>query len=46
MDFAFNTPRKDGLSIEFQGGEQSLNWEVLNKTIIYAREKEKSLRSP
>lgn len=40
VDFAFQTTAP-GLTIEFQGGEPLLNWEVLKKTVSYARKKEK-----
>ena len=40
VDFAFHTTAPE-LTIEFQGGEPLLNWEVLKKTITYARKKEK-----
>lgn len=43
VDFAFQSPRK-GITIEFQGGEPLLNWEVMKKTVVYAREKEKKTR--
>ena len=45
VDFAFQTTAP-GLTIEFQGGEPLLNWEVLKKTIIYARKKEKLSGKP
>jgi uncharacterized protein len=38
VDFAFKTP-SGALTIEFQGGEPLLNWEVLKKTVAYARSK-------
>lgn len=41
VDFAFQTTAP-GLTIEFQGGEPLLNWEVLKKTMVYARKKERS----
>ena len=41
VDFAFQTTAPE-LTIEFQGGEPLLNWEVLKKTAAYAKEKEKS----
>ncbi len=40
VDFAFQTTAP-GLTIEFQGGEPLLNWEILKKTVSYARKKEK-----
>jgi His-Xaa-Ser system radical SAM maturase HxsB len=43
VDFAFQSPRK-GITIEFQGGEPLLNWDVLAKTIEYARDKEKKTK--
>lgn len=46
IDFAFKTLRDDGLSIEFQGGEPLMNWEVLKESIIYARKKESETKKP
>ncbi|MBI4655468.1 MAG: His-Xaa-Ser system radical SAM maturase HxsB [Elusimicrobia bacterium] len=40
VDTAFDSPRQS-ITIEFQGGEPLLNWEVLKQTVKYAREKEK-----
>ncbi|MGC9069839.1 MAG: His-Xaa-Ser system radical SAM maturase HxsB [Elusimicrobiales bacterium] len=40
VDTAFLSPSKN-LIIEFQGGEPLVNWDVVKKTIEYAREKEK-----
>ncbi len=40
IDNAFMSPSKN-LIIEFQGGEPLINWEVVKKSIEYAREKEK-----
>ena len=40
VDIAFQTPR-NSFSIEFQGGEPLCNWDVLKKTVEYARKKEK-----
>ena len=38
VDFAFNSPNP-GITIEFQGGEPLLNWEVLKGAVKYARER-------
>jgi uncharacterized protein len=38
VDFAFNSPNP-GITLEFQGGEPLLNWEVLKRTVVYARKK-------
>jgi len=38
VDLAFNSPNP-GITIEFQGGEPLLNWEVLKSTVVYARKK-------
>lgn len=43
IDMAFNTKR-DGLSIEFQGGEPLLNWSFIKRAVIYARKKEKETK--
>lgn len=40
VDNAFKSPSKN-IIIEFQGGEPLLNWDVLKKTVEYARNKEK-----
>jgi len=40
VEMAFKSPR-NGITIEFQGGEPLCNWEVLKKTIDYARKTEK-----
>lgn len=36
VDFALKSPGK-GITIEFQGGEPLLNWEVLKGAVVYAR---------
>ncbi len=41
VDFAFNSPNS-GITIEFQGGEPLLNWEVLKGAVKYARERAQS----
>ncbi|HNW44831.1 MAG TPA: His-Xaa-Ser system radical SAM maturase HxsB [Elusimicrobiales bacterium] len=41
VDFAFQTTAPE-LTLEFQGGEPLLNWEVVKKTAVYARKKEES----
>lgn len=41
VDFSFRTTAPE-LTIEFQGGEPLLNWDVLKKVVIYARRKEKT----
>ncbi|MFH1511190.1 MAG: His-Xaa-Ser system radical SAM maturase HxsB [Candidatus Woesearchaeota archaeon] len=41
VDFIFQSPRKN-LSIEFQGGEPLLNWDVVLHIIRYAKEKSKA----
>ncbi len=38
VDFAFNSPNP-GITIEFQGGEPLLNWEVLKGAVEYARKR-------
>ena len=43
VDFAFKSPNPL-ITIEFQGGEPLLNWDVLKKTVIYARKAEKKLK--
>ncbi|MCG2726374.1 MAG: His-Xaa-Ser system radical SAM maturase HxsB [Elusimicrobia bacterium] len=43
VDFAFKSPNPS-ITIEFQGGEPLLNWDVLKKTVIYARSVEKKLK--
>lgn len=43
VDFIFQTPSK-GITIEFQGGEPLLNWEVVKYTIGYAQEKNKQAK--
>ncbi|MCX5785585.1 MAG: His-Xaa-Ser system radical SAM maturase HxsB [Elusimicrobia bacterium] len=40
VDFAFESPSR-GITIEFQGGEPLLNWKTVEKTVRYARKKEK-----
>lgn len=40
VDFIFQTPSKS-ITIEFQGGEPLLNWEVVKYVIEYAQEKNK-----
>ena len=41
VDFAFNSPNP-GITIEFQGGEPLLNWEVLKGAVEYARKKSRT----
>ncbi|OGS07504.1 MAG: His-Xaa-Ser system radical SAM maturase HxsB [Elusimicrobia bacterium RIFOXYA12_FULL_51_18] len=41
LDFALGAPVK-GLTIEFQGGEPLLNWEVLKETVLYGEKKAKA----
>jgi His-Xaa-Ser system radical SAM maturase HxsB len=41
VDMAFSSTNKN-ITIEFQGGEPLLNWDVVKKTIEYSRNKEKS----
>jgi len=41
IDLAFLSTSKN-ITIEFQGGEPLLNWDVLKKSIEYARKKEKN----
>jgi uncharacterized protein len=36
VDFIFQTPAPS-ITIEFQGGEPLLNWEVLKETVLYAK---------
>ncbi len=43
VDFAFKSPNPS-ITIEFQGGEPLLNWDVLKKTITYARGVEKKTK--
>ncbi|MBU2530912.1 MAG: His-Xaa-Ser system radical SAM maturase HxsB [Elusimicrobia bacterium] len=43
VDFAFKSPNPT-ITIEFQGGEPLLNWDVLKKTITYARGVEKKTK--
>ncbi|MDT8286355.1 MAG: His-Xaa-Ser system radical SAM maturase HxsB [Elusimicrobiales bacterium] len=38
VDFAFNSPNPS-ITIEFQGGEPLLNWDVLKETVTYSRRK-------
>lgn len=38
VDFIFQTPSK-AITIEFQGGEPLLNWDVVKHTVEYAQEK-------
>ncbi len=40
VDFIFQTPNK-AITIEFQGGEPLLNWDIVKFIICYAREKNK-----
>ncbi|NLI09605.1 MAG: His-Xaa-Ser system radical SAM maturase HxsB [Elusimicrobia bacterium] len=40
VDMAFSSPNPN-ISIEFQGGEPLANWPVLEKTVKYARKKQK-----
>lgn len=40
VDIALESPR-GGITIEFQGGEPLLNWNVLKNTILYAKRKAK-----
>ena len=41
VDFAFDSPNP-GITIEFQGGEPLLNWEVLTGAVEYARKKSRT----
>lgn len=41
VDMCFNTTSQK-ITIEFQGGEPLLNWDVLKKTVEYIKEKEKN----
>ena len=43
VDFIFQTPSK-GITIEFQGGEPLLNWDVVKYAIEYANEKNKQAK--
>ncbi|HOJ86561.1 MAG TPA: His-Xaa-Ser system radical SAM maturase HxsB [Elusimicrobiales bacterium] len=43
IDFALGIDR-EGLAIEFQGGEPLINWIVLKKAVEYAREKARKLK--
>ncbi|MEA3307354.1 MAG: His-Xaa-Ser system radical SAM maturase HxsB, partial [Elusimicrobiota bacterium] len=43
VDFAFKSPNPT-ITIEFQGGEPLLNWDVLKKTTTYARGLEKKTK--
>jgi len=43
VDFIFQSPSKS-ISIEFQGGEPLLNWEVVKYVIEYAQKKNKSAK--
>lgn len=43
VDFIFQTPSK-GITIEFQGGEPLLNWDVIEYIIEYAQEKNKQAK--
>ncbi len=43
VDFAFKSPNPT-ITIEFQGGEPLLNWDVLKKTVTYARSVEKKTK--
>ena len=40
VDMIFETPSKE-IKIEFQGGEPTLNWEAIQETVYYARQKQK-----
>lgn len=40
IDFIFNTPNKN-ITIEFQGGEPLINWDVIRKSIEYSLDKNK-----
>jgi len=43
VDFIFQTPNKS-ITIEFQGGEPLLNWNILKYTIEYAHKKNKKVK--
>jgi His-Xaa-Ser system radical SAM maturase HxsB len=43
VDFAFKSPNPT-ITIEFQGGEPLLNWDVIKKTVTYARGMEKKTK--
>jgi uncharacterized protein len=43
VDFIFQTPAKK-ITIEFQGGEPLLNFEVVKEIILYAKEKNKTAK--
>jgi len=43
VDFAFKSPNPT-ITIEFQGGEPLLNWDVLKKTVTYAKGMEKKTK--
>jgi len=43
VDFVFQTPNNN-ITIEFQGGEPLLNWDVVKYIIEYAEEKNKQLK--
>ncbi|MAE42726.1 His-Xaa-Ser system radical SAM maturase HxsB [Candidatus Woesearchaeota archaeon] len=43
VDFIFQSPSK-GITIEFQGGEPLLNWDVVKQVIEYARGKNKEAK--
>jgi len=41
VDTIFQSPSKS-IKIEFQGGEPTLHWDVVEKTVLYAKEKSQS----
>lgn len=43
IDFAFKSTSPE-ITLEFQGGEPLLNWDIVKKSIQYARRKEKETR--
>ena len=43
VDFIFQTPSKN-ITIEFQGGEPLLNWEIVKHVIEYAENKNKQIK--
>lgn len=43
VDFIFQSP-SHSIKIEFQGGESTLNWEVIKQSVLYAEEKNKSYK--
>lgn len=43
IDFIFKSPSAH-IKIEFQGGESTLNWQVIKQSVFYAKEKNKVYR--